>query len=44
MLKVMLYIDTLQVVDNSEAYFRLQFAVVNGAQKIHCQRLEFWGS
>ena len=42
LLKVLPYFDTLQVVDNSEAYFRLQFAVVGGVQSAHCQRLEPW--
>lgn len=44
LLKVMPYIDTLQVVDNSEAFFRLQFEVVNGEQKMHCQKVESWAN
>jgi predicted ABC-type ATPase len=42
LLKVMPSLDVLHVVDNSDVYFRLQFGVVNGVQKTHCQKLESW--
>jgi|LauGreDrversion4_2_1035121.scaffolds.fasta_scaffold1220786_2 predicted ABC-type ATPase len=42
LLKVMLSIDILHVVDNSDAYFRQQFDVVNGKQSLLCQKLEQW--
>ncbi len=44
LLKVMPSIDILHVVDNSDAYFRLQFGVENGVQTIQCQHLERWAS
>ena len=42
--KISDYLDIIHVVDNSGAYFNLQFDVVNGEQKILCRTMELWAS
>ncbi len=44
LVKIVGFLDKLQVVDNSDTFFRLQFELTNNIYKLHSNRIETWAS